>query len=468
MAQNYDVNYEDERFTNVEADKEAALSDLEQTYNGMIGESDKYYQAQIDASKQWADTQSQLQQEQTDFTIEQVEQQKAQAQKDYTKEQSGAYVDWRKQSNQYGTEAEKMASSGLANTGYSESSQVSMYNTYQNRVATAREVYNQAVLNYDNAIKDARLQNNAALAEIAYQALQQQLDLSLQGFQYKNQLMLDQANKKLEVDQTYYNRYQDVLAQLNRENEFAEQVRQYNKNYELQTKEYEESVRQFNENIQLQRQRLDEEFRQFNDSYELQKAQYKEGIRQFNEEIERLKNKDEKEYKLQIESLQLEKNKLQESQRQWEEEMAFERQKYQDQKDMLNSSKSSSNSSKSIKSSKKTDPTKDKNDSYTQSTLDSKSVNDLDIGPVNDEYLADLYIEGGITIDEKGRVEKTEKFDTAKAIVDSSAKTKIELPTNYLTPENLAKKTTTKTTKQKTAENYKKLLDRYKGTIREE
>ena len=92
---NYDVNYEDERFSQVNQEKDAALSDLEQTYAGMIGESDKYYQAQIDASKEWADKQSQLQQEQTNLTLEQIEQQKAQAQKDYTKEQSGAYVDWR-------------------------------------------------------------------------------------------------------------------------------------------------------------------------------------------------------------------------------------------------------------------------------------------------------------------------------------------------------------------------------------
>lgn len=50
MATNYDINYDDERFTQVESNKQEALSELEQTYAGMIGESDKYYQAQIDAS----------------------------------------------------------------------------------------------------------------------------------------------------------------------------------------------------------------------------------------------------------------------------------------------------------------------------------------------------------------------------------------------------------------------------------
>ena len=231
---NYEINYDDERFDQVEQDKSNALSDLEKTYTELIGQSDKYYQDQINASKDWADTQSQLQQEKTDHTINQINQQKEQAQKDYTKEQSGAYVDWQKQSNRYGSEAEKMASAGLANTGFSESSQVSMYNTYQNRVAQAREVIAQATLNYDNAIKDAQLQNSSILAEIAYNSLQQQLELSLQGFQYKNSLILEQMNKKTELNNTYYNRYLDVLNQINTENAMAEDVRQFNENQTFQ------------------------------------------------------------------------------------------------------------------------------------------------------------------------------------------------------------------------------------------
>lgn len=228
MEGNNTVNYEDERFAQVETDKQAALQEVENTYSGMINDSDDYYQAQIDASKEWADKQTQLQQEQTDFAIEQIEQEKEQAQKDYTKEQSGAYVDWQKQSDQHGVRAEQIADMGMQNTGYSESSQVSMYNTYQNRVATARESFNKAILNYNNAITQARMQNNAALAEIAANALQQQLTLSLEGMQYKNQLLLQLADKKTQTETLYYQRYQDVLNQINQENALAEQIRQFN------------------------------------------------------------------------------------------------------------------------------------------------------------------------------------------------------------------------------------------------
>lgn len=252
---NYDVDYNDKRFTNVLDDKQQALTQHEQTYAGMINNADKYYQDQKDAVAAWGDKQAQLQQDRTDFTIEQINQQKAQAEKDYKKEQSGAYVDWRKQSNEYGVEAEKMASAGLDNTGYSESSQVGMYNTYQNRVATARESFQNAVLNYNNAIKDAQLQNNAALAEIAYNTLQQQLELSLQGFQYKNQLIIDQANKKIELDNMYWNRYQDVLQQINTENAMKEEVRQFEEGQKFTAEQ-----NRLNREFEAEQNRIEQEF----------------------------------------------------------------------------------------------------------------------------------------------------------------------------------------------------------------
>ena len=143
-----------------------------------------------------------------------------------------------------------------------------------------------AVLNYNNAIKDARLQNNSILAEIAYNALQEQLKLSLEGFQYKNQLILDQANKELEIKNIYYERYQDVLDQINTENAMKEEVRQFNANYDMQVKEYEE------------------------------------GIRQFNEEIARLKANDENENKLAIQELELKKKQLENEQQQFNAQMS--------------------------------------------------------------------------------------------------------------------------------------------------
>lgn len=265
MANNYQVNYDDKRFTEVEDQKKAALNEVDVTYGNMISESDKYYEDQIKASQDWADKQTELQNQQTEFAIQKVEQEKAQAKKDYTKEQSGAYVDWQKQSNQYGANAEQMAAQGFTGSGYSESSQVSMYNTYQNRVATARASFELAKQNYDNAITEARLQNSSILAEIANEAYQKQLELSLQGFQYKNALITEKANKRMEVENNYYSRYQDVLQQINTENAMAEQIRQYNEQMALEQAQLVEEQRQFDA-------QMAEEQRQYNEQLAIAKA----------------------------------------------------------------------------------------------------------------------------------------------------------------------------------------------------
>ena len=218
------MNYNDERFAQVEAEKQAQLSNVTNTYNTMINDSQSYYDKLAQETKDYANKQTELQQANTDFAIEKINQDKAQAEKDYNKEQGASYVDYQKQ---MASNTRNMMNSGLANTGYSESSQVSMYNTYQNRVATARETYNKALLNYNNSIKEAQLANNSALAQIAHDALQQQLQLSLQGFQYKNELTLDLMNKQQAVNDTYYNRYKDVVNQINTENAFNESKRQW-------------------------------------------------------------------------------------------------------------------------------------------------------------------------------------------------------------------------------------------------
>ena len=291
MATKFTPDYEDEKLTQIEDQKSAALDQSNQTYDSMIDQADKFYKDQIDASQQFADKQSQLQQENTDFTLEKIEQQKADAHKSYTKEQSGAYADWQKQSGQYGVNAEQMAEKGMTGTGYSESAQVSMYNNYQNRVATARETYAKAVLEYDNSMKEAMLQNNMALAEIAFNALQKKLELSLQGFQYQNQLITDKLNRQDVIDDRYYSRYQDVIEQMNYEKQMEEQVRQYEQNYQLQIKQYDEQIRQFNlemerlkendakeyelqkQSLELQRQELEAKRQQISNEYELAKKQ---------------------------------------------------------------------------------------------------------------------------------------------------------------------------------------------------
>lgn len=225
----YSVNYEDQRFIDVKNEQTQQEAQLNETYDNILNNSDKYYQNQIDATKEYANQQSELQQAQTDFAIQQIEQQKEQSQKDYTKEQKASYVDYMKQTK---SNTQNMANSGLSNTGYSESSIVSMYNQYQNRVGTAKESLNQAILNYNNAIQQATLANNEKLAEIAFNALQTQNQLNQQAFEYKNTIILQKEQALQNLNDTYYTRYQDVLSQINNEIDLQMKLDEIDREYE--------------------------------------------------------------------------------------------------------------------------------------------------------------------------------------------------------------------------------------------
>jgi hypothetical protein len=443
---NYDIDYNDERFAKVESEKEQTKTEYGHTYDQMIEGADTLYDGQIQATKDWEAKQSQIQQENTDFAIEKIEQQKDQAHKDYIKEQSGAYVDWQKQSNQYGVEAEKMASAGLDRTGFSESSQVSMYNTYQNRIAVARESYNRAVLNYDNAIKDAQLQNNAALAQIAHDSLMQQTELIIQGTMYKNQLINDKADKILEIDNIYYNRWQDVLNQMNTENAMKEDIRQYEDNKAWQT-EQNALDRQQQKELQELQQKFDADQAELNRKHDKEMADLdqKYKLEYLNASTEKEKELIEIEHQKDIEKLN----------KQHQNDMAKLNQQLANDKSLIayqNSFKkqaitgsggsgSGSGSGSGAKSAGKTAITQNtKTGTKTYDNVDMQSVLDLGYGPISGTTLANLVNNGQAYIEEKN----------GKAVVKKTAQPGYaSLPSSLLntkvSPKSISYDTTKKT-----------------------
>lgn len=221
------VDYNDERFQRVEQERQEELQNNQAIYDSMINESQQHYkdlENQVAAAGQ---KQQELQQQRSDLEVQQLNQNKEWAKQDYEKEQKAAYVDYNLKNDDYGENAHRMAQMGLENSGYSESSRVSMWNTYQNRYATARDSFNRANTQYDMAISQAKLSNDSTLANIALETLQSQLQYALEGFQYKNNLLLQQLNDKNNITDRYYSRWKDTLAQINYENELAEQQRQF-------------------------------------------------------------------------------------------------------------------------------------------------------------------------------------------------------------------------------------------------
>lgn len=208
----------------INSKKDSLINEVQTNYNNQANLTDQKYNELINASKDYAKQQTNIQQQQTNQTIKEINQNKEKAEKDYTKEQKAAYADYAKQTNDYGVNAERQAAAGLQNSGFSESSKVNMYNTYQNRYVAARDSYNLAVQNYDNQIAQARIQNSSALAEIAYNALQTQLQTAIEGFQYKNELLNNLTSQKLNISSTYDNMWQSQYQTLLNEAQYNEDM----------------------------------------------------------------------------------------------------------------------------------------------------------------------------------------------------------------------------------------------------
>lgn len=233
------VNYDDERFQQVEDERQEQLNQYNQTYDNLVAEREDLTNQQQGLVDKWQQTQNENLDKQLQFQQDLINQQKAETQKAYENEAKSAYTDYQKEVDRYGVSREQQVANGLNNTGYSESSKVSMYNTYQNRLATAKQSMDKAYLEFDNAIREAQLTNDVTKAENALTALEQKLNISLEGFNYKDTATQNKLNWQYQINNTYDNRYQNVLDQINYENEVAEQIRQYNEQMKFQQEQLE-------------------------------------------------------------------------------------------------------------------------------------------------------------------------------------------------------------------------------------
>lgn len=250
----YNVNYNDSRFTKVENEKQAELNKTNKKYDDLINERNQFTNDQQNYIDKWEDTQKQIANDNLKYQEDLYNQKKEKAEQEYQKEAKASYIDYQKEVDRYGVSRENVVNNGLQNSGYAESSKVDMYNTYQNRVATARQGLNDAKLEFDNAIKEAQLQNNATLAENALKALEQKLNIALEGFNYKTEQENNRMNWNYNINNTYYNRYQDVEKQINYENEQAEAIRQFNEQMAYQKEQQRLEQERWQKELEYQKQ----------------------------------------------------------------------------------------------------------------------------------------------------------------------------------------------------------------------
>ena len=172
--------------------------------------------------------QSQIQKEQskanTEQAINEINQQKEYAKQDFNKEARGAYTDYQKTINPYGAQAEQVVSNGLGNTGYSETSRINAFNTYQNRYATAKSSADKIQQDFNNQITQARLSGNKELAEIALNELQTKMTNLWNQLNLDTTLAQNKVSYNQWLDEFNYNKQQDEIA-----NAFAREQFEYQK-----------------------------------------------------------------------------------------------------------------------------------------------------------------------------------------------------------------------------------------------
>lgn len=160
-------------------------------------------------------------------TQNEVNRQKEEYDKEATKSAKALYSDYKKQAGSYGATAEQLASSGLNKSGYSESSQVNLYNSYQKNVTE--------IINNTAKLKaDADFNMNQAYLEADIQKAQNSLAI----YQQQAQLALTEYDLRFNREQFDYQKERDKIADEQWERQFALQQQQANLSQSNWEREY--------------------------------------------------------------------------------------------------------------------------------------------------------------------------------------------------------------------------------------
>lgn len=255
---------------NAETERNNLINDYNTNYDKRLSDYDNLIKDRENYINNWAETQKENQQKQTDYNISLINQNKEEAQKNAEKETKDAYVDYMKQTNEYGGAAETLASKGLATQGYSESSRVGMYNTYQNRVATTNAALTKANTEFNNQISQALINNDIQLAEIALNQMQESYKLALEGFEYKDTMYNNKINYINDINNNYFTRKSSLQDRIDNYNSQINNITQIQSELEenraKRQQEHDEWLAEFNEKKRQFNEELAENRRQYNQS----------------------------------------------------------------------------------------------------------------------------------------------------------------------------------------------------------
>lgn len=256
---------DDERLAKIEQEKQNAINQSNNTYNGLLQDNQNIYNQQQEYANQYEKTQNEALDKQLAFNEQKINQQKEIAKQNMETEQKKAKNDFVSYTNPYGLQAEQFASQGLLNSGVSETAKLGGFNSYQNRLASANKAMQDAFVQYDNDMNQARLNNDVQKAQNALAKLEMQLKYSESFYNNKSTITQNLLSNNQQLDSDYYNRYQTTYNNIQTEKQRAEAIRQWEA-------ELAEKQRQYNENMAFQKSESQRQQANWEKEYALSKV----------------------------------------------------------------------------------------------------------------------------------------------------------------------------------------------------
>jgi len=225
---------DDERLAKIEQEKQNAINQSNNMYNSLLQDNQNLYNVQNEYANTYEQTQNDILDKQLAYNTNLIEKQKEIARENKAVEEKKAKNDYTQFINPYGYRNENLAERGLLKSGVSETSMLGGFNAYQNRLATANKVMQDAFVQYDNDINQARLNNDVQKAQNALNKLQMQLEFSQNFYNNKSTISQNQLSNNQNLDNEYNNRYQTEYNNIQSEKERAEQIRQWQESFNFQ------------------------------------------------------------------------------------------------------------------------------------------------------------------------------------------------------------------------------------------
>jgi len=197
---------------------------------------------------------------QTQMQVDSLARQKEDIDKEATQQNRALYQEYRKATNPFGQQAENLASQGLGNSGYAETTMSRLYNTYQNNITSTLNNARDLKADVDFQINQARRNGDITLAQNA-----------LELFKQRMQLLSEEYDLRNNREQFLYQKSQDALAQSNWQQEFERQKYQDDRNYDYQLSRDKVSDRQWKDTFNYQKRRDKVSDSHWQKEYELSK-----------------------------------------------------------------------------------------------------------------------------------------------------------------------------------------------------